>query len=95
MIAIVLWRGGLLHEQGVLTAGELTSFIILSVQLGFSAIGIGPNVAAIISALGASQKVFELMDRQPCIPPSILPKDFSETSPINRGKIEFRKVDFH
>lgn len=83
-----------MHEQGIMSAGELTAFIILAVQLGFSAIGIGPNIAAILSALGASAKVFELMDQKPVIPPSELPKP-GETNPIHKGKITFDKVEFH
>jgi len=51
--------------------GELTSFVLMSVQTGFSAVSIGPGVAQIYSALGATDRIFEIIDMEEKIEPSI------------------------
>jgi len=44
LIAVVLWYGGLKVQQGKLSVGELSSFIFMSIQTGFSAVSIGPGL---------------------------------------------------
>jgi len=64
-IAGVTWYGGRLVSAGQMTIGELTSFVLYTFTLAV-AIGMLTSLWADMSkALGASERVFELMDRAP------------------------------
>eukprot|EP00898_Chlorokybus_atmophyticus_P008203 jgi/Chlat1/8384/Chrsp80S07824 len=69
-MVIVLWYGAILTIRGELSTGTLSSFILYTFTVG-SAIGnLSGLYTTIMKALGASQRVFQLMDRDPRIPPS-------------------------
>ncbi len=68
--AVVLWRGGHLVAQGALTTGGLTSFLVYTLLVAFSLGGLSDLWADLMKASGAAERIFELMDRAPAIPPS-------------------------
>ncbi len=68
--AAVLWYGGRLVLDGVLTVGSLTSFLIYSLTVAFSLGALTDLWADFMRASGAAERVFELLDRQPAIPAS-------------------------
>lgn len=88
-LAIVLWYGGSLVEQGKMTAGELTSFLIYTLTVAFSLGGISELWADLMRASGAAERVFELLDRSAKIPlvEGNRPGDV-------KGHVEFRRVHF-
>ena len=64
-IAGVTWYGGRLVSAGQMTIGELTSFVLYTFSMAL-AIGMLTSLWADMSkALGASERVFELMARSP------------------------------
>ena len=66
-LAFVLWLGGRLVMSGSITIGELTTFLlyVIMVATNFSTLaGVWP---AFMTAVGASEKVFYLLDRVPAI----------------------------
>jgi len=67
-LAVVLWYGGSLVEQGKMTAGELTSFLIYTLTVAFSLGGISELWADLMRASGAAERVFEWLDRSAAIP---------------------------
>jgi ABC transporter fused permease/ATP-binding protein len=76
-IALVLWYGGRLVIGQELSAGELTSFILYTLTVAFSIGALGDLFGDFMRAIGAADRVFELLDRQPEIPISggkILPR---------------------
>lgn len=85
----VLYHGGSLVLRGVMTTGELTSFLLYSLYVGFAFSGISNFYADFMRALGASQRVFELLDR---IPDSTQKGDVRPDR-ID-GLIELKDVDF-
>lgn len=63
----VLWYGGTLVLDGAITAGELTSFLMYSLYIGVNIAGLSEAYARMARAVGASSRVFEVIDAQPSI----------------------------
>jgi ATP-binding cassette subfamily B protein len=87
--AVVLWYGGRLVLDGVLTVGGLTSFLIYSLLVAFSLGAIADLWAEFMRASGAAERVFELLDRKPEIPAT-----GGEQPAVVQGRVEFRDVHF-
>ncbi|GAB4815223.1 hypothetical protein N2152v2_002269 [Parachlorella kessleri] len=66
-IMVVLWFGARLVLEDKLTAGALSAFVVYAV---FVASNAGMLMGVFSQALGASERVFQLLDRQPAMPPS-------------------------
>ena len=62
-ITVVLWYGGNLVMDGALTSGDLTKFILYTMFLGVSLGTLSGLYADFNKSLGASERVFELLDR--------------------------------
>lgn len=66
-IAAVLWFGGTMLLDGVLTVGDLTSFLMYTLTVAV-AVGTLSNLwEDFAKARGASERVFALMDRRPAM----------------------------
>jgi ATP-binding cassette subfamily B protein len=87
--AAVLWYGGRLVLDGVLTVGSLTSFLIYSLTVAFSLGALTDLWADFMRASGAAERVFELLDRQPAIPPT-----GGERLASLQGHVQFEQVHF-
>jgi ATP-binding cassette subfamily B protein len=68
-LAGILWYGGRLVLQGALSVGTLTSFLVYTLALAFSMAGLSSLFGDFQRALGASERVFELLERAPLLPP--------------------------
>ncbi|HWM85889.1 MAG TPA: ABC transporter transmembrane domain-containing protein [Kofleriaceae bacterium] len=66
--ALVFWYGGSLVARGELSVGDLTSFLVYTLIVGFSLGAIADLWADFLRALGAAERVFELLDRKPLMP---------------------------
>jgi ABC transporter fused permease/ATP-binding protein len=86
---MVLWYGGRLVVEDKLSVGGLTSFLVYSLFVAFSLGALAELWADFMRASGAAERVFELMDRQPAIPPS-----GGERPTGIEGRIELREVGF-
>lgn len=85
----IVWYGGKLVLQGEITPGELSSFMIYSITLS-GAIGSIAGVFDKVSvAIGACEKLFEIIDYKPKIRNNVGKK----LQPFS-GNIELRNVDF-
>ncbi|KAI1326896.1 P-loop containing nucleoside triphosphate hydrolase protein [Xylariaceae sp. FL0255] len=90
MIVIgLLWHGGSLVRDGVLSLGDLTTFMMYAVYAGSSVIGVTGFLSELMKGVGAASRLFELEDRKPAIPPTI-------GTPVKsaKGVIEFSDVSF-
>jgi ABC transporter fused permease/ATP-binding protein len=63
-VALVLWYGGTLLIEGALTLGELTSFLLYTLTVAFSLGALSSLYEDFMKSLGASERVFALMDRE-------------------------------
>ena len=87
-VAAVLWYGGRLVVANALSVGALTSFLIYTMMVAFSFSALAELWGDFMRASGASDRVFELLDRAPAIP------DGGQTLPEVKGHVEFRDVRF-
>jgi ATP-binding cassette, subfamily B (MDR/TAP), member 9 len=65
IFAIVVFYGGMLVRNGDLTGGELVSFLLYLQSLSDAFSTIGYVFSSLTQAVGAADKVFELMHRKP------------------------------
>lgn len=89
-LALILWFGGREVIEGRLTGGQLISFLVygLTVAGGFaSLVGL---FSSFQEAIGATKRVFELLDTQPTI------QDASNAKVLGRvrGELTFEEVNF-
>lgn len=63
-IAVVLWFGGNMLVEGTISIGELTSFLLYTLTVAFSLGALSGLYEDFMKALGASERVFELLDRE-------------------------------
>ena len=90
-IVLVIWRGVHLKEDGVLSTGQLFTFIMYTVFIGASIGSIPEYVTNLLKAVGATERLMDIHD-ETAEDISLAPKG----TPLSiRGRIEFRHVDFH
>lgn len=90
MILSVLYYGGVMISDSSITVGSLSAFLLYAAYTGISITGISNFYAEMNKALGASTRLFELINRKPKIlihGGKILDKSLS-------GKILFNNVSF-
>jgi len=90
-IVLVIWRGVHLKEDGVLSTGQLVTFIMYSVFIGASIGSIPEYITNVLKAVGATERLMDLHD-ETAEPVSLAEK--KEHLPLT-GRIEFRDVSFH
>lgn len=86
--SLVLWYGGHLVLEHVLTVGQLTSFLVYTILVGVSLGALTDLWADFTKASGAAERLFELIDRQEAMP------DTGEKPAQVHGEIEFKDVSF-
>jgi len=105
---VTLWYGFYLVIQGDITLGGLTAFNSYIISIGFAMGSMAGSVTKVLEGIGASGRVFYLLDRVPAIPkpPSndtakedgVHPSKQLEQDPIKpevmEGNVEFRDVSF-
>lgn len=64
----MVFAGGTLVLTGELTSGTLTTFLLYALSIGGSLAGLAGLFGSVMSAMGASERVFQVLDRQPWIP---------------------------
>jgi ABC-type multidrug transport system fused ATPase/permease subunit len=92
-IFFILWKMLILKNEGVITAEEFGKFMMLSLFVAGSLGGLPEQVASIQRALGATDRVFELIDGNVEKIDLAFAKE-KEKGP-EEGEIEFKDVDFY
>lgn len=90
-LALVLWYGGRQVMMGTMTPGNLVTFLFYAVQVGGAVAGLSGVFNQFQEALGASSRIFELLDEQSDLPESASPRPLAQV----RGEIEFIDVTFN
>jgi ABC-type multidrug transport system fused ATPase/permease subunit len=67
-IALVIWYGSTLIAANELDIASLIAFMLYSITIAASVAGLSSVFGTVMQAVGASTRVFELMDRKPQIP---------------------------
>jgi ABC-type multidrug transport system fused ATPase/permease subunit len=68
----VLGFGGIQVQKGELTPGDLTGFVMYSVLMGSNISSISTLYIDLMKAIAAADRVFEIIDRVPPIPPPMI-----------------------
>ncbi len=92
VIVLVIWYGVHLKEDGVISTGELVSFILYSVFIGASVGGLADQLSKVQKAVGATEELMEILEESP-----ELPEDLSSREGIPErfeGRIRFRDLHF-
>ncbi|KAK3325302.1 P-loop containing nucleoside triphosphate hydrolase protein [Apodospora peruviana] len=88
-ILAMLIVGGNLVRTGVMTLGDLTSFMMYTVFAGSSLFGVSGFYSELMKGVGAASRLFELQDRKPTIPSTVGLKVKSAQGPIKFSNITF------
>jgi ATP-binding cassette, subfamily B, bacterial MsbA len=90
-VVAVLWQGGRLVLEGLLTPGALVSFLLYAMFVAAAVGSLASLFGSYQEAVGAAQRVFELLDTKPTVAeprgPRALPR------PV-RGEVALERVSF-
>mmetsp|Transcript_4328 Transcript_4328/g.10411 ORF Transcript_4328/g.10411 Transcript_4328/m.10411 type:complete len:725 (-) Transcript_4328:208-2382(-) len=90
-ILLALWYGGQMIFAGVITTGDLISYMLFALQTVFAFQSLLSIFPQFMEAIGASGRIFELLDRVPAVN-----YDGGYIAPNGiEGHIEFKDVHFH
>jgi len=89
-LALILWFGGREVLAGRLTGGELIAFLIYGMTVAGSVGALVSLYTNLQEALGASERVFQLLDEMPLV------RDAADAGILARveGRIQFEEVHF-
>ena len=89
-VAVVLWFGVGFVRQGVMSAGDLVAFILYTLLVAFSLGVLSGLYGDLMKAIGASERVFGLIDRVPQMQaPQVM-----RTQPPPQASVGFKGVSF-
>ncbi|GGQ96776.1 ABC transporter ATP-binding protein [Deinococcus ruber] len=89
-LALVLWYGGRQVMSGAITPGKLVSFLFYALQVGITVASLTGIFNQFQEALGASGRIFELLDEQSDLPEVAAPKRLDSV----QGRVSFQNVSF-
>lgn len=89
-IVAVVWYGVQLSISGEMSVGQLISFVLYSTFVGASFGGIAELYAQIQKAIGATERVFELLEETP----EKINSQANQNHEKIKGKVAFKKVAF-
>ncbi|EKD17547.1 uncharacterized protein L3040_006665 [Drepanopeziza brunnea f. sp. 'multigermtubi'] len=88
-ILALLYSGGSMVKSGVISIGDLTSFLMYTAYAGSSLFGVSSFYSELMKGVGAASRLFELQDRKPSIHSTVGVKVKSA-----QGVIKFSNVNF-
>ncbi len=89
VVVFVVYRAAVLKEQGLMSVGDITSFVAFSIMIGASIAGIPEQVTSLLKAVGATERLMDLHDE------AAEPLDGVAAPLAVDGRIEFDRVGFH
>ncbi|WP_019588687.1 ABC transporter ATP-binding protein [Deinococcus apachensis] len=89
-LAVVLWYGGRQVMAGSLTPGNLVTFLIYALQVGGTVAALTGIFNQFQEALGASGRIFELLDERSDLPEPATPLGLTRAE----GRVTFDHVSF-
>ena len=90
-VVAVLWQGGRLVLEGALTPGALVSFLLYAITVAAAVGSLASLFGSYQEAVGAAQRVFELLGMEPTVAEPAHPTPLS--SPV-RGALTLESVHF-
>lgn len=97
----IIYRAVLLVQDGILPVGDLFSFVIFTALIGGSIASLGNFYTEIVSALGASDRVMDILDseevegEEKLAPAAAANAPATSGSKVLEGDIRYENVRFH
>eukprot|EP01102_Stenamoeba_stenopodia_P019688 TRINITY_DN7491_c0_g1_i1.p1 TRINITY_DN7491_c0_g1~~TRINITY_DN7491_c0_g1_i1.p1 ORF type:complete len:771 (+),score=133.32 TRINITY_DN7491_c0_g1_i1:235-2547(+) len=88
-IALVVYEGGIEVIKGQMTVGSLTSFLLYTLTIAMAVGSFAAIFGDLSTTVGASERIFELLDKQPDIP-----VESGEKLEVVEGVLELKDVTF-
>jgi len=88
-ILALLYSGGSMVKSGVISVGDLTTFLMYTAYAGSSLFGVSSFYSELMKGVGAASRLFELQDRRPTIPATVGTKVVSAQGPIKFSNVSF------
>jgi putative ABC transport system ATP-binding protein len=88
-ILALLWSGGSMVKNGIISIGDLTSFLLYTAYAGSALFGVSSFYSELMKGVGAASRLFELQDRKPTIPSTVGVPVKSAQGPIRFEKVSF------
>ena len=87
----VMWRAALMVQSGAMLQGDLVNFIVYTGLVGASIASLGSFYTEIVAAVGATDRILDIMDNEP----EVQPREMT-TKPALRyeGNISYQNVHF-
>ncbi|RMG79925.1 MAG: ATP-binding cassette domain-containing protein, partial [Bacteroidetes bacterium] len=87
----IIWQGAYLVQQGVMTAGDLISFVVYTGIIGGAIAGLGNFYTELLGAIGATERVREILNEK-----GEVNVRATETTPPHKvlGTIDYENVHF-
>lgn len=76
-------------KSGVISIGDLTSFLMYTAYAGSSLFGLSSFYSELMKGVGAASRLFELQDRKPTIPATLGSRVKSAQGPIKFSNVSF------
>ena len=95
LMYVSLWYGFYLVNDGEMSLGDLTAFQSYIFTIGFGLGSTSSHIAKVLEAMGASGRIFYLLERVPAIPKPLEKDQSPPKKPESmEGTIEFENVNF-
>lgn len=91
-LVLVIWRGAILLQNGLMETGELFSFIIYSGYIGGTIGGVAAVVARMQRFIGATEDLFEIFESEE--EKIIEPSQVEKHQKVISGRIRFQDLSF-
>jgi ATP-binding cassette subfamily B protein len=91
-IIFVLWLGARQVSEGVMTGGELASFVLYAAMVAGSVSTMAQVWGDIMRAAGATERLLELLHTETAITEAVKPQPLADES---QAEIQFNNVTFH
>lgn len=102
-ITLVLWYGGslVMENDSGMDGKTLSSFLLYTVLIAVAVGGLSSLYSQLVAAVGASERMFEIIDRVPSIPIDRLPLNEEDSQAVDyfnisavQGEVRLEKVSF-
>jgi ATP-binding cassette subfamily B protein len=87
----IMWRAALMVQAGTLASGDLVNFVVLTGTIGAAIASLGSFYTEIVSAIGATERIFEILGEES----EVVPHEITKQSPLHlQGDISYQNVAF-
>ncbi|MEL7249663.1 MAG: ABC transporter transmembrane domain-containing protein [Bacteroidota bacterium] len=87
----IMWRAALMVQAGTLESGDLVNFVVLTGTIGAAIASLGSFYTEIVSAIGATERIFEILEEESEVVPET---SESQSSLALEGDIHYKNVHF-